>query len=192
MSVEATGIFLLLTSLPMALAALRRRYFVFRVQACPWVVRVRCNIRALSFMKAGEGIFAALMLIFRGGYFVETYGNVFLIGAALFGFKIVEVIALLAICLAPRLVMRPREMLFLDLLNVLHPTKTFQNIGLFSIRKFWNSLEGFLMQLVIGGVCWLRWWSPSSSSDGNSLFRGLCSKHLALKQIFLPVLLVDR
>lgn len=56
--------------------------------------------------EAGEGIFAALMLIFRGGYFVETYGNVFLIGAALFGFKIVEVIALLAICLAPRLVMR--------------------------------------------------------------------------------------
>ena len=56
--------------------------------------------------EAGEGIFAALMLIFRGGYFVETYGNVFLIGAALFGFKIVEVIELLAICLAPRLVMR--------------------------------------------------------------------------------------
>lgn len=56
--------------------------------------------------EAGEGIFAALILIFRGGYFIETYGNVFLIGAALFGFKIIEVAALLAVCLAPRLVMR--------------------------------------------------------------------------------------
>ena len=49
--------------------------------------------------EAGEGIFAALMLLFRYDYFVSAYGNVFVIGALLFGFKIVEVAGLVAVCL---------------------------------------------------------------------------------------------
>ena len=56
--------------------------------------------------EAGEGVFAALMLIPRLGYFVEAYGNVFLVGALLFGAKIVEVASLLVVCLAPGLVTR--------------------------------------------------------------------------------------
>lgn len=56
--------------------------------------------------EAGEGIFAALMLIPRLGYFIDTYGNVFLVGALLFGAKIVEVASLLVVCLFPDLVMR--------------------------------------------------------------------------------------
>jgi len=51
--------------------------------------------------EAGEGVFAALMLIPRLGYFINTYGNVFLIGALLFGAKIVEVTSLLLVCLLP-------------------------------------------------------------------------------------------
>ena len=51
--------------------------------------------------EAGEGVFAALMLIPRMGYFVQTYGNVFYVGALLFGAKILEVMALLLVCLLP-------------------------------------------------------------------------------------------
>lgn len=52
--------------------------------------------------EAGEGIFAAIMMIFRGSFFLETYGDVFYIGAFLFAFKILEVIGLLAICMWPQ------------------------------------------------------------------------------------------
>lgn len=52
--------------------------------------------------EAGEGIFAALMMIFRGHYFFETYGDVFYVGAALFLFKILQVFGLLAVCLWPQ------------------------------------------------------------------------------------------
>lgn len=52
--------------------------------------------------EAGEGIFAALMLIPRLGYFLDTYGDVFLVGAILFGAKIIEVTALLMVCLLPK------------------------------------------------------------------------------------------
>lgn len=52
--------------------------------------------------EAGEGIFAALMLIPRMGYFLDTYGNVVLVGALLFGAKIVEVTGLLLVCLLPK------------------------------------------------------------------------------------------
>ena len=56
--------------------------------------------------EASEGIFAAIMLIFRLDYFIETYGNVYLIGMFLFGFKIVEVGFLLIVCLHPNWIIR--------------------------------------------------------------------------------------
>jgi uncharacterized protein (TIRG00374 family) len=52
--------------------------------------------------EAGEGVFAALMLIPRMGYFLDAYGNVVLVGALLFGAKIVEVTGLLLVCLLPK------------------------------------------------------------------------------------------
>lgn len=66
--------------------------------------------------EAAEGIFAAIMLVFRYGYFVDTYGDVFLVGAFLFGFKILEVGALLLACLSPRFVARVGNSI-LDFLN---------------------------------------------------------------------------
>ena len=56
--------------------------------------------------EAGEGIFAALMLIPRMGYFYETYGDVSIVGLLLFGYKVVEVGALLLVCLFPNIVKR--------------------------------------------------------------------------------------
>ena len=52
--------------------------------------------------EAAEGIFAAIMLIFRLDYFTSTYGDVFLVGAILFGCKIASVAGLLLVCLFPR------------------------------------------------------------------------------------------
>lgn len=52
--------------------------------------------------EAGEGVFAALMLIPRMGYFLDTYGNVVMVGALLFGAKVVEVTGLLLVCLLPK------------------------------------------------------------------------------------------
>ena len=54
--------------------------------------------------EAGEGIFAALMLIFRANYFYEQFGDVTVIGVILFGAKIVMVAVILAICLLPKMV----------------------------------------------------------------------------------------
>ena len=56
--------------------------------------------------EAGEGLFAAMMLIPRLGYFTKTYGNVFMIGILLFGYKVLEVGGLLIVCLFPNIVKR--------------------------------------------------------------------------------------
>ncbi|MEE8704737.1 MAG: YbhN family protein [Olsenella sp.] len=56
--------------------------------------------------EAAEGIFAAIMLIFRLDYFFDTYGDVFLIGVLIFGFKILEVAAFVVVCLFPGVVKR--------------------------------------------------------------------------------------
>ncbi len=56
--------------------------------------------------EAGEGIFAALMLLFRWEWLTTTYGNVTFIDIILFGFKVVEVGGLLLVCLRPGFVRR--------------------------------------------------------------------------------------
>ncbi|MCH3968712.1 MAG: lysylphosphatidylglycerol synthase transmembrane domain-containing protein [Atopobiaceae bacterium] len=56
--------------------------------------------------EAGEGIFAALMLIFRLDYFLENFGGFVIIGALLFVFKILEVAALLVVCLFPNFIVK--------------------------------------------------------------------------------------
>lgn len=56
--------------------------------------------------EAGEGVFAAIMLLFRWDFFFSTYGNVFWIGVFIFGFKIIEVTALILVCLFPNVVIR--------------------------------------------------------------------------------------
>ncbi len=55
--------------------------------------------------EAGEGIFAALMLIFRGQWFMDTYADAaWLVALLLFGFKVIEVGALLFVCFFPKIV----------------------------------------------------------------------------------------
>lgn len=56
-----------------------------------------------------EALFAAIMLIFRLHYFVDLYGNLMFIGVVLFGYKVVELTAILLVCLAPGIVTRLGE-----------------------------------------------------------------------------------
>ena len=51
-----------------------------------------------------EGLFAAIMLIFRYQYFFDTIGDFAIIGIILFATKILELVVLLAVCLMPNVV----------------------------------------------------------------------------------------
>ena len=126
MSVEATGIFFSnLTPNGMGGAPAQ----IYRLTHAGLSVG---NAGALQYTRfivyeAAEGIFAALMLIFRYNYFIDTYGNVALIGALLFGFKILEVVGLTAICLFPRVSMSVGNA-GLGLLNRLHLVKDYDHL----------------------------------------------------------------
>lgn len=56
-----------------------------------------------------EALFAAIMLGLRLNYFLDLYGNLMFIGVVLFGFKVVEMTAILLVCLAPGIVTRVGE-----------------------------------------------------------------------------------
>lgn len=53
-----------------------------------------------------EGLFAAIMLIFRYQYFFDTIGNFAIVGLILFGCKVIEVTALLIVAFSPGFVKR--------------------------------------------------------------------------------------
>ena len=105
MSVEASGIFFMNLTPNGAGAAPAQIYRLMRSGLSVGGAGSLQYTRFIAY-ESGEGIFAALMLIFRGQYFVDTFDNVFVLGAILFGFKILECAALLVICLWPNVVMR--------------------------------------------------------------------------------------
>lgn len=51
-----------------------------------------------------EALFAGIMLALRLEYFIQVYGNIVLVGVFLFGFKVIEMIAILSVCLFPQVV----------------------------------------------------------------------------------------
>ena len=56
-----------------------------------------------------EALFAAIMLGLRLNFFLDLYGNLMFIGVVLFGFKVVELSAIMFVCLAPGIVTRVGE-----------------------------------------------------------------------------------
>ena len=105
MSVEAAGIFFSFLSPGGTGAAPAQIYRLTRAGLSVGAASALQYTRFIVY-EAAEGIFAAVMLIFRYRYFVETVGNFAVIGLILFGVKIIEVIALLVICLCPGFVKR--------------------------------------------------------------------------------------
>lgn len=105
MSVEAAGIFFSFLS-PGGTGAAPAQ--IYRLTRAGLSVGASSALQYTRFIvyEAAEGIFAAIMLIFRYRYFIDTVGNFAVIGLVLFGMKIVEVFALLVICLCPGFVLR--------------------------------------------------------------------------------------
>ena len=105
MSAEAAGIFFSYLSPGGAGSAPARIYRLTRAGLSVGAASALQFTRYIIY-EAAEGIFAAIMLIFRYQYFVEIVGNFAVIGLVLFGAKIIAVAGLIAFCVFPRFVRR--------------------------------------------------------------------------------------
>lgn len=101
MSVEASGVFFMRLTPNSAGAPPAQIYRLTRAGLSVGEASA-LNFTRTVLYEAGEGVFAAIMLLFCGSYFYETFGDVTLIGVFLFGFKVVQVGAMLFLCLFPR------------------------------------------------------------------------------------------
>ena len=101
MSVEASGVFFMRLTPNSAGAPPAQIYRLTRAGLSVGEASA-LNFTRTVLYEAGEGVFAAIMLLFCGTYFYETFGDVTLIGVFLFGFKVVQVGAMLFLCLFPR------------------------------------------------------------------------------------------
>ena len=104
MSVEASGVFFMRMT-PSGVGAQPAQIFRLTRAGLSVGEAGALNFTRFVLYEAGEGVFAAIMLLFCGGYFYETFGDVTLIGIFLFGFKVVQLAAIMAMCLLPKPVM---------------------------------------------------------------------------------------
>ena len=104
MSVEASGVFFMRLT-PNSAGAPPAQIFRLTRAGMSAGAASALNFTRTIIYETGEGVFAAIMLIFCGSYFYETFGDVTLIGLLLFGFKVVQVAGFIALCLLPRPVM---------------------------------------------------------------------------------------
>ncbi len=101
MSVEAAGIFFMnLTPNGMGAAPAQ----IYRLTRSGLSVGGAGALHSTRFImyEAGEGIFAAIMLVFRLDYFLDSFGDFIIVGILLFAFKILECVVLFAICAYPK------------------------------------------------------------------------------------------
>ena len=105
MSIEAAGIFFSFLT-PGGTGAAPAQIYRFTRAGLSVGAASALQYTRFIIYEFAEGLFAAIMLIFRYNYFVEVIGNFAIIGLILFGAKVLELIALLIICLSPRLVQR--------------------------------------------------------------------------------------
>lgn len=101
MSVEASGVFFMRLTPNSAGAPPAQIYRLTRAGLSVGEASA-LNFTRTVLYEAGEGVFAAIMLVFCGGYFYETFGDVTFVGLFLFGFKVVQVGAMLFLCLFPK------------------------------------------------------------------------------------------
>lgn len=104
MSVEASGIFFSNLTPNGAGGAPAQIYRLMRAGLSVGAAGAVQYTRFIIY-EAGEGIFAALMLLFRARWFMDTYADAaWLVALLLFGFKVIEVGVLLVICFFPKVV----------------------------------------------------------------------------------------
>lgn len=111
MSVEASGVFFMRLTPGGAGVIPSQIYRLTRAGLSPAKATALQSMR-FTLYEAGEGIFAAIMLALCGGYFLETFADVrilgldvTLIGIFMFAVKFVQVSVAILICLLPRPIM---------------------------------------------------------------------------------------
>ena len=111
MSVEASGVFFMRLTPGGAGVIPSQIYRLTRAGLSPAKATALQSMR-FTLYEAGEGIFAAIMLVLCGGYFLETFADVrilgldvTLIGIFMFAVKFVQVSIAILICLLPRPIM---------------------------------------------------------------------------------------
>lgn len=104
MSVEASGVFFMRLT-PNSAGAPPAQIFRLTRAGMSAGAASALNFTRTIIYEAGEGVFAAIMLLFCGSYFYDTFGDVTLIGLFLFGFKVVQVGGMIVLCLLPKQIM---------------------------------------------------------------------------------------
>lgn len=105
MSVEAAGIFFSFLT-PGGTGAAPAQIYRFTRTGMSIGAASALQYTRFIIYEFSEGLFAAIMLIFRYQYFFATIGNFAIVGLVLFGCKVIEVAALLVVCLSPGFVKR--------------------------------------------------------------------------------------
>lgn len=105
MSVEAAGIFFSFLT-PGGTGAAPAQIYRFTRAGMSIGAASALQYTRFIIYEFSEGLFAAIMLIFRYQYFFDTIGNFAIVGLVLFGCKVIEVVALLVVCLSPGFVKR--------------------------------------------------------------------------------------
>ncbi len=107
MSVEASGVFFMRLT-PGGAGVIPSQIYRLTRAGLPLADASALQFVRFTLYEAGEGIFAAIMLLFCGDYFLKTFAdvtilglNVTLIGIFMFAFKFVQVGGVLLLCLLP-------------------------------------------------------------------------------------------
>ena len=111
MSVEASGVFFMRLT-PGGAGVIPSQIYRLSRAGLPVAEATALQSVRFTLYEAGEGIFAAIMLLLCGGYFLETFAdvrilglNVTFIGIFMFAVKFVQVSVAILICLLPRPIM---------------------------------------------------------------------------------------
>lgn len=107
MSVEASGVFFMRLT-PGGAGVIPSQIYRLTRAGLPLADASALQFVRFTLYEAGEGIFAAIMLVFCGDYFLETFADVTIlgldvtwIGIFMFAFKFVQVAGVLLLCLLP-------------------------------------------------------------------------------------------
>lgn len=107
MSVEASGVFFMRLT-PGGAGVIPSQIYRLTRAGLPMADASALQFVRFTLYEAGEGIFAGIMLLLCGGYFLETFAdvtilglNVTFIGIFMFGYKFVQVAGVFLLCLLP-------------------------------------------------------------------------------------------
>ena len=175
MSVEASGVFFMRLT-PNGAAAPPAQ--IYRLTRAGLSVGQASALNFTRFVldQAGEGVFAAIMLLFCGNYFYEQFGDVTIIGLFLFGYKVVQAGAVLFLCLFPKPVMAIGNwaLRFANRHGWLSARRSSTSTTRWSTPRSWSLPVPSALPAQTLARCLLPRWSRSCSLAACMPCRSLC------------------